>query len=70
MVNNRFQISCKICGILSVHKTLDAAQRQIQYILPAHSDEGESIEIFDVMAHIGRAEIYSSNGEVLKYRKA
>ena len=67
-VDDRFQISCSNCGYLASERTLQDAKRSASLAELKHNAEYEHIEIYDIMAHIGKPELYNSDGEIISIR--
>jgi len=66
--DNRFQISCTDCGHLDVEKDLQSAIRTADHYSKTHNTDKEVIQIFDLMAHKGKPEVYNRIGEPIKIR--
>lgn len=59
---NRFQVTCETCGFIDSYPSLvESKVRAISAHDGSHNDCG-LIEIFDLMAHIGKPELYSYKG--------
>jgi len=63
--DDRFQITCSYCGFLASERTLKDAISSANLAELRHNAEYEHIEIFDLMAHTGKPELYNSSGEVI-----
>ena len=66
--DNRFQISCSVCGYLYSERTLEGAKRTARLAERKHFEPDEFVEIYDIMAHIDKPELYTSDGSVTKVR--
>ena len=67
-VDDRFQVSCSICGYLTSERTLKEAIHTARFADMKHHSENEHIEIYDIMAHMGKPELYNVDGEVIRTR--
>jgi len=67
-VDGRFQVSCSSCGYLESSRTLKSAKLSARLAELRHNAEYEHVEIYDIMAHIGNPELYSSDGEIIRVR--
>ena len=68
-IDDRFQISCSFCGYLSGHRTLDAAKFSARLAERKHFQADEFVEIYDIMAHIGKPELFTADGTVTRIRE-
>ena len=66
--DNRFQVSCTYCGHLDAEKDLQSAIRTADYYSKTHNTDKEFIQIFDLMAHKGKPEVYNRIGTPIKFR--
>ncbi len=67
--DNRFQIICSYCGLLSSTTKLFDAIRTATRAKERHSSPEETIEIFDLLAHTGRPELYTHTGKPITYKE-
>ena len=67
-VDDRFQVTCSICGYLVGERSLGEAIHTANFANMKHNSENEHIEIYDIMAHIGKPELYDVDGEVIRIR--
>jgi len=67
-IDDRFQVSCSCCGYLTGERTFYDAKRSANLAELRHNAEYEHIEIFDIMAHVGKPELFTSDGQVIRER--
>jgi len=65
---DRYEISCRYCGVLSYAPTLLKALRAAEAANPKHSMDYEHVTVFDRMAHHGQPELFDAHGKILQRR--
>lgn len=60
--SQRFEISCSCCGVLDYYAKLEDALEQARYFDEFPHKDCEDVMVYDRMAHIGRPDLYNTDG--------